>query len=675
MASDVEEIELRLTTSGGKTVSTTLSGVQEELDDVAQSGQEAGQEGSEGLDRMGDAAQETASDVDRVAEEAEQAASSTSRLGGSSGNASELLFSLGDTAQDAQYGLQGMGNNIGFAAEQASLMVQQAGSGKQAINQLSSAIVGPAGAVLAIQALIALGPKIMDFFQGSREATAQWKEELEDAAGDMFQISEEVQSFEAATLDQAKQVRDQLQTERDEIQSNVEDLERLVGLTSDIPEVRESVRQQIAEDQATGEEQRTVEQIKRDVRERLNLENASQETIEERLQDEQDRLQVTKQAVSAVESEVGSLKAAKQLSEAYAQTTADRAETEEDAAESLTEQAQRMEDLKAASLELATTVGEELQRAREEYQRGEEIQRSINIRQQRQGEGPLEGQIGPDTIEAPELSAEDFQTETVRQINSAIGVLQRRMDSVDSSNMRSQIQATIGDLEGMKREMLKSSNASQQFNRAIETGIESAIQSAAQAAAEGESIFAAIADTLGTLLIRLGRIAIATAIGIEGIRSALSSLNPVVAAAAGAALIAFGTAIKSQVADLATPDNSGSSSQPRTTRPDVEGGGEMTAGVDVPGFRHGVDDFSGGLAEVHRNEIVALPPASNVLTNENASAIRGAMSVLSSRTAGSGARQIQGEMEGRLDLNVTGPDEFELLETVNRLKAKLEETT
>ena len=63
------------------------------------------------------------------------------------------------------------------------------------------------------------------------------------------------------------------------------------------------------------------------------------------------------------------------------------------------------------------------------------------------------------------------------------------------------------------------------------------------------SVFA----SLGGLMIQLGQVAIRTAVGITAIRAALSSLNPVVAAIAGGALIAFGSVIKSSVQDLAAP--------------------------------------------------------------------------------------------------------------------------
>jgi hypothetical protein len=56
--------------------------------------------------------------------------------------------------------------------------------------------------------------------------------------------------------------------------------------------------------------------------------------------------------------------------------------------------------------------------------------------------------------------------------------------------------------------------------------------------------------SLGNLLVNLGKIAIQVAVGIKAIKKALGSLAWPVALAAGVALVAFGTLIKSRVSDL-----------------------------------------------------------------------------------------------------------------------------
>ena len=62
-----------------------------------------------------------------------------------------------------------------------------------------------------------------------------------------------------------------------------------------------------------------------------------------------------------------------------------------------------------------------------------------------------------------------------------------------------------------------------------------------------------IMSTFADMAIQIGKIAIGTGAAIEGIKQALSSLNPYVVAAAGAALIALGGFVKGQLKKVANP--------------------------------------------------------------------------------------------------------------------------
>jgi hypothetical protein len=55
-----------------------------------------------------------------------------------------------------------------------------------------------------------------------------------------------------------------------------------------------------------------------------------------------------------------------------------------------------------------------------------------------------------------------------------------------------------------------------------------------------EALGASLLGTLGGILVQLGEMAIGVGIGLEAIKKALSTLNPYVAIAGGAALIALG---------------------------------------------------------------------------------------------------------------------------------------
>lgn len=63
-------------------------------------------------------------------------------------------------------------------------------------------------------------------------------------------------------------------------------------------------------------------------------------------------------------------------------------------------------------------------------------------------------------------------------------------------------------------------------------------------------------ETMASMLIQLGKLAIQTGVAIAGIKKALASLNPIVAIAAGVALVGLGTLIKGQISNLASSKGS-----------------------------------------------------------------------------------------------------------------------
>jgi hypothetical protein len=125
-------------------------------------------------------------------------------------------------------------------------------------------------------------------------------------------------------------------------------------------------------------------------------------------------------------------------------------------------------------------------------------------------------------------------------------------------------QLVINDIKGTEKvkttvEDLKSTAVSLQedFNAAIESTLEgfaSGIGEAIAGAFNGGSLLKGfnelIFSSLGNMLIQLGKIAISTGTAIEAIKKALTGLKGFGAIAAGVALIALGSIVKSQVANI-----------------------------------------------------------------------------------------------------------------------------
>ncbi|ROI02945.1 hypothetical protein EGI16_12305 [Chryseobacterium sp. G0240] len=74
-----------------------------------------------------------------------------------------------------------------------------------------------------------------------------------------------------------------------------------------------------------------------------------------------------------------------------------------------------------------------------------------------------------------------------------------------------------------------------------------------------ESLGLSLLSSLGSILVDLGKLAISTGVGLLAITTALKSLNPYVAIAAGAALVALGSVIKGSVSKLGSNMSGGGS--------------------------------------------------------------------------------------------------------------------
>ncbi|QIY92246.1 tape measure protein [Chryseobacterium gallinarum] len=101
------------------------------------------------------------------------------------------------------------------------------------------------------------------------------------------------------------------------------------------------------------------------------------------------------------------------------------------------------------------------------------------------------------------------------------------------------------------------------LNQTIVDGVVDAMNSIGNAFAQGSNVIQSIGlsllSTLGGVMIDLGKMAISTGIGLLAITTALKSLNPYVAIAAGAALVALGSIVKGSVSKLGSNMSGGGS--------------------------------------------------------------------------------------------------------------------
>lgn len=96
-------------------------------------------------------------------------------FGNVSGQATTALSNLSRVAQDAPYGFIGIANNLNPLLESFQRLSKDAGGAGGALKAMAGGLMGPAGIGLALGAvssiLVAFGPKIADFINGTNEAT------------------------------------------------------------------------------------------------------------------------------------------------------------------------------------------------------------------------------------------------------------------------------------------------------------------------------------------------------------------------------------------------------------------------------------------------------------------------------------------------------------------------
>ena len=104
------------------------------------------------------------------------------------------------------------------------------------------------------------------------------------------------------------------------------------------------------------------------------------------------------------------------------------------------------------------------------------------------------------------------------------------------------------------------------LNEGVISGIVGAAEAMGAALANGGDVVqaagGALLSTLGGIMIELGKTAIMAGIGIEAIKTALKSLNPGVAIAAGVALVALGGFLKAKVSGIGSSMGGGGGSVP-----------------------------------------------------------------------------------------------------------------
>ncbi len=139
-------------------------------------------------------------------------------FGNVSGQATNALSNLSRVAQDAPYGFIGIANNLNPLLESFQRLQVSAGSTGGALKAMASGLMGPAGIGLALGAvssiIVAFGPKIADFINGTNEATKaedKFAQSLSDARAEASETGIRLQAY--LTITQNASVSDERRAE------------------------------------------------------------------------------------------------------------------------------------------------------------------------------------------------------------------------------------------------------------------------------------------------------------------------------------------------------------------------------------------------------------------------------------------------------------------------------
>lgn len=609
------EVELQLDSQGavqqieaGGQAFDRLADSSDEASESLERNEQAQREAGSAAERQASANREAAQAAERnetaqreAAQAAQRYAASTDRMAGTAGNANQVIFSTGDAIQDVQFGMAGAANNIAFVAESFAEMQSQAGGTSAALSGVFAALKGPAGIILALQALLALGPQLVDFFQswtgGAEEATEAQKELKEETRST-------IQSFFSRLRD---------------------DPEAAAAGMEVMSQAAERLQQRLGDLFAEGADPDQIDQVS--------------------------------QSLNAVRTVIQSLRRDAQSEDVFMALTdlgvpADIAEDLQDVAASAGEAEEETTDLASASQLLFDEMRSMMDQPMAETIGGQmpDLSRQLNLPAL-----ATDIQDVTDLLDAGMLNSIDA-------VNAALGSLDQMLTEATDQDKRRRILRLMETLRGMREEMESLSDEGIRFGEIIGQGVASAIAGMAEAAGSGDDILQAVGQTLGQLFQRLGKAMIAYGIGLEAVKT----LNPAVAIAGGAALIAAGAALSSALSDTqGAIGGQGGGGQSGG----LEAGGEATGELPVPGRQSGGPVQGGQLYETHGlgEREFFVPRTDGAVVTE------GSMRAAMGRRGGGSTQRVR--TEHNVNVEVSDPDLFQLRTRLNELESDVSELT
>lgn len=428
-------------------------------------------------------------------------------------NGSNALLQFSRIAQDAPFGIIGIGNNLTATAEAFSALKNQAGSTGGALKALGASLAGSGGILLGVSLLTTgftllsqsglSAEDIINKLTGSfNEFGASLNKLRVDAQKNSAQEIATVKALVSVAQDEIKSRKDRL-TAVDELQSKYPgyfgNLTKEKILTGDLTTVTNELSKAII---ARAEATALSDKIGELAAKKLDLQIKREQAIL-KLQKAQESLR-NKVTVTGGTLGASGLSAEGRLASATS----------------------TVKDLNTEILKI------KIQQEKLAAQLNDRTSESIKL---------LEKKAGAEkkTFDTPQVSNVDNQLQPLGTVN----VQGAQLAATQIKGLANTIRTETALLEIALQEF--NERASALINGAIADTFAGLGEAIGNALASGGSVFetigASLLSSLGSLLVQMGKMAIQVGVGLLGIKAALKSLNPAAAIGAGVALVALGS--------------------------------------------------------------------------------------------------------------------------------------
>ena len=214
------------TVEGAERIRKEIQFIESALEDVA--GAHDVRVDSEGVVALQNRLEHLQTELAETTAQADRMGDMITNTGRRGGQFNQIVFSSGEALQDAQYGIRGAANNLAFMAEQFANVASQGQGFKAILKGLAGSLLGAGGIILAVQALLVFGPKIVSFFKDLISGATDAEKALKEAADAVQAVKTGVEAlpFEGVEIPIAIEMTEMklgnLQPEREQVAAEIE---------------------------------------------------------------------------------------------------------------------------------------------------------------------------------------------------------------------------------------------------------------------------------------------------------------------------------------------------------------------------------------------------------------------------------------------------------------------